>query len=509
MELLKLEDYQNLEAKKVIDYFAEINKIPRRSGEEKQIREYLEEFAKNRNLEYVKDEYENIIIYKKASKGRETEESLTFQAHTDMICEKDIGIQHDFSKDPIILYKEGDYITAKGTTLGADNGIGVAYMLAILDSDISIPNLECVFTVQEETTMIGAIKIDAKNIRARKIISLDSANEKKILISSANCNEWIGIMKAEKEMVNEKNEIYRLTYENFLGGHSGGNIGDEKRGNPIKLAMEALENASNIQIIKLKGGSRVNVIPREFMIEFCVLDKEDKTNKVTNNSELGGKNKIKNIEANSEEVIQKIQAKIQKQKEKFQNETIVLEKLEENKQNQQNQEIIKAYSKNKSREIIDFVNEYKNGALKREENQNVILSANLAVLTECKNGMQIEFSERSNKKELEKEYLQELQQLITKYDINITWHQELKGVEKKENNKLLEKCQKAYLQIFDKKMEEVITQSVVEGGFFADKMPDCEYVCIGPNIYDLHSPKERVSICSIDRMWKVIKEILK
>ena len=316
-------------------------------------------------------------------------------------------------------------------------------------------------------------------------------------------------MKAEKEMVNEKNEIYRLTYENFLGGHSGGNIGDEKRGNPIKLAMEALENASNIQIIKLKGGSRVNVIPREFMIEFCVLDKEDKTNKVTNNSELGGKNKIKNIEANSEEVIQKIQAKIQKQKEKFQNETIVLEKLEENKQNQQNQEIIKAYSKNKSREIIDFVNEYKNGALKREENQNVILSANLAVLTECENGMQIEFSERSNKKELEKEYLQELQQLITKYDINITWHQELKGVEKKENNKLLEKCQKAYLQIFDKKMEEVITQSVVEGGFFADKMPDCEYVCIGPNIYDLHSPKERVSICSIDRMWKVIKEILK
>ena len=180
MELLKLEDYQNLEAKKVIDYFAEINKIPRRSGEEKQIREYLEEFAKNRNLEYVKDEYENIIIYKKASKGRETEESLTFQAHTDMICEKDIGIQHDFSKDPIILYKEGDYITAKGTTLGADNGIGVAYMLAILDSDISIPNLECVFTVQEETTMIGAIKIDAKNIRARKIISLDSANEKNI-----------------------------------------------------------------------------------------------------------------------------------------------------------------------------------------------------------------------------------------------------------------------------------------------------------------------------------------
>ena len=123
--------------------------------------------------------------------------------------------------------------------------------------------------------------------------------------------------------------------------------------------------------------------------------------------------------------------------------------------------------------------------------------------------LQTKFSERSNKKELEKQYLQELQQLITKYGINITWHQELKGVEKKENNKLLEKCQKAYLQVFNKKMEEIVSQGVVEGGFFADKMPDCEYVCIGPNSYDVHSPKERVSICSIDRIWKVIKEILK
>ena len=105
MELLKLEDYQNLDSKKVIEYFAKINKIPRKSGEEKEIREYLENFAKERNLKYVKDEYENIIIYKPATKGRENEETLAFQAHTDMICEKDAGVKHDFSKDPIVLYK--------------------------------------------------------------------------------------------------------------------------------------------------------------------------------------------------------------------------------------------------------------------------------------------------------------------------------------------------------------------------------------------------------------------
>ena len=477
MELLKLEDYQNLDSKKVIEYFAEINKIPRRSGEEKEIREYLENFAKERNLNYVKDEYENIIIYKPATTGRENEETLAFQAHTDMICEKDAGVQHDFSKDPIVLYKEGDNITANGTTLGADNGIGVAYMLAILDSNISIPNLECIFTVQEETTMIGAIKIDEKNIKARKIISLDNGKEGKILISSANCNEWIGRIEADKETINVK-KIYRLQYANFLGGHSGGNIGDEKRGNPIKLAMETLKEISNIQIVKLMGGSRVNVIPREFEVEFCIS------------------------EDNQEGEINKILESIQKQRAMFKNETIVLETLPEANN-------IQAYSIKTSRSIIDFINQYKNGALEREEKGNVILSANLAVLTEYEKGIQIEFSERSNQKDLEEKYLETLTELIKKYNIDIIWHQELKGVEKKENNALLEKCQKAYKKLFNKTMEEIISQGVVEGGFFVDKMPDCEYVCIGPNSYDVHSPRERVSISSIEKIWNYLKEVMK
>ena len=477
MELLKLGDYQNLDGKKVIQYFAEISKIPRRSGEEKKIREYLETFAKERNLNYVKDEYDNMIIYKPATKGRENEETLAFQAHTDMICEKDTGVLHDFSKDPIVLYKEGDNITANGTTLGADNGIGVAYMLAILDSNISIPNLECIFTVQEETTMIGAIKIDEKNIKARKIISLDNGKEGKILISSANCNEWIGRLEADKETINAK-KVYRLQYTNFLGGHSGGNIGDEKRGNPIKLAMETLNGISNIQIIKLVGGSRVNVIPREFEVAFCIS------------------------EDNQEREINKILESIQKQKAIFKNETIVLETLPEVNN-------IQAYSIKTSRSIIDFINQYKNGALEREEKGNVILSANLAVLTECEKGIQIEFSERSNQKDLEEKYLETLTELIKKYNIDIIWHQELKGVEKKENNALLEKCQKAYKKLFNTAMEEVISQGVVEGGFFVDKMPDCEYVCIGPNSYDVHSPRERVSISSIEKIWNYLKEVMK
>lgn len=479
MELLKLEEYKNLDSKKVIDYFKEISKIPRKSGEEKEIREYLESFAKERNLKYVKDEYENIMIYKPATDGRKNEETLAFQAHTDMICEKNPGVQHDFHKDPILLYKEGDNITANGTTLGADNGIGIAYMLAILDSDISIPNLECIFTVQEETTMIGAIKIDEKNINARKIISLDNGKEGKILISSANCHEWIGRLEADKEIINPK-KVYRLKYSNFLGGHSGENIGDEKRGNPIKLAMETLNEISNIQIITFEGGSRVNVIPREFVVEFCISDDDQKNN------------------------INKILEVMQNQKDIFKKETIVLETMPKTSN-------IQAYSIKISRNIIEFINQYRNGALKRKEKEkeNVILSANLAVLTEYNKGIQIEFSERSNQKEIEEKYLETLLELIKKYNINIIWHQELKGVEKKENNELLEKCQNVYKILFNTTMEEIISQGVVEGGFFVDKIPNCEYICIGPNTYDAHSPRERVSISSIDKIWKFLKEFIK
>lgn len=474
MELLKLEDYRKLESAKVIKYFIEISKIPRKSGEEQKIVKYLENFAKEKKVQYIKDEYENIIIYKKATEGKEGKETIALQAHTDMICEKEKDIQHDFLKDPITLYKEGDYITANGTTLGADNGIGVAYMLAILDSNIPSPNLECIFTSQEETTMIGAIKIDEKNIKSKKIISLDNGKEGKILISSANCNEWVGRIETQKSKTKLK-QYYQLKYENFLGGHSGGNIGDEKRGNPIKLAMKALEKVEEIKIIKLIGGSRVNVIPREVTIEFCLI----------NNKE-----------------IDKILEEIKRQKEKFQKETIELKVIK----TEQQKEI---YSTEISKKIINFINTYKNGALEREKNDNVILSSNLAVIKEYQKGIQIEFSERSNEKELEEKYLNELKKLLEIYNINIIWHQELKGVAKREKNELLDRCQKIYKKIFKHQMEEIISQGVVEGGFFTDKIPNCEYVCIGPNSYNVHSPKEKLSISSTEKIWIYLNELLK
>ncbi len=457
---------------KVMKYFEEVSKIPRKSGEEDKIVEYLKNFAIERNLEYYTDNYRNIIIKKNATPGKENNKPIALQAHTDMICEKTPESRHDFSKDGLDLYVEDDFIKAKGTTLGADNGIGVAIILAVLDCEkIKAPKLECIFTSEEETTMLGAINVDLDNIESNRIISLDNGKEGKILVSSAECNEWKGKINFRKDKLTKKG--FELVYDNFKGGHSGGNIGDETRGNPIKLAIEILKQLEEVQLADIRGGSRVNVIPREVSVKFVTENK------------------------NAEEIIIK---EINKQKEYYGKDVkIELNEIEE---------ISEVIDKENTKKIIEFITEFQNGAIKRDEQGNVLQSGNMAKVKTNETNIEIEFSERSNMKEYEKEYLAKLNNLIKKYDVEILWSQNLKGVPKRENNTLAGECEKLYKELYHEEMEEIVSQGVVEGGFFVSKKPSCEYVCIGPNTFDVHSPSERLSITSTKKIWKFIKELL-
>ncbi len=458
---------ESKEPKEVLRFFKEISNIPRKSGNEEKIRNYLVDFAKERNLEYYTDEYFNVII-RKEGKG----EDLAFQAHTDMICEKENWSKHDFSKAPIELIQDGDFIKANGTTLGADNGIGMAYMLAILDSkELNTPNIECIFTVQEETTMIGAKLIDVSQIKSKKIISLDNGKEGKMVISSANCMEWFG--KIKKEYIElEDMKTYELMYSKFKGGHSGGNIADKYRGNPIKLGIEILSKLDEIYINSIQGGSAVNVIPRDFKIQFSC--KED---------------------------VEKIVCKeIEKQKEFFGTDVIIELKEIDN--------IKKALSKETSKRIIDFINSYNNGALKFDNDGNTILSANFGAIREFEDYVRLEYSLRSNDMNLRNNYLKELEEKVDKYNIEIIWKQELKGFEPNYKSTLVSEISKIYKGLFNKEIEKIITQGVVEGGFFKDRMDNVEYVCIGADIFDAHSPKERASISSIERTWNLILNVI-
>lgn len=490
-------DIEENNPKEVIRFFKEISDIPRESGNEGKIRDYLVSFAKERKLDYCTDDNFNVIIRKPASAGYENEEILGFQAHTDMICEKIESSTHDFSKDPIKLYQDGDFILANGTTLGADNGIGVAYMLAILDSDKIIgPELECIFTTQEETTMIGAKEIDEKQIKCRQMISLDNGKQGKMVISSANCMEWFGEIKTEKINLEEENMIgYELVYSNFMGGHSGGNIGDIKRGNPIKLGIEVLSDIDEIYIQSLEGGSRVNVIPRDFKICFYVKGNEYEMMKEKINKQIrfyGDDVSIKLVNCNNE------------------NKDCEKDNMDILNENLGNKEIknIKVYNKTISKRIINFIKSFVNGAIEYDENNNVILSANMGAVCCLENEVRFEYSLRANNLKLRDEYLKKLKEVEEENNIEITWEQELKGVEPDYESKLISKCSKLYKENFNEDIELKVSQGVVEGGFFKDKIKDLEYICIGPNTYDVHSPKESVSIKSINEVWEYIKQII-
>ena len=267
----------NYDINDVMKYFYEISKIPRMSGKEDKIADYVENFAKENNLQYFRDIYNNIIVIKEANRNG-NQNSIILQCHLDMVCEKDENSNHNFETDSLELYIDGDYIKAKGTSLGADNGIGVAIALSILSSTkICHPRIEAIFTVQEETTMGGAKQLDTSMLKGNKMICLDNMNEEELIIGCAGAKIFNYEIVGEKiEKDTNEYKLIKIAMNGFRGGHSGKDISKE-RGNPIKEMGHFLENIFNKYNITLRniyGGKKVNVIPRECYCEIYINNKD-------------------------------------------------------------------------------------------------------------------------------------------------------------------------------------------------------------------------------------------
>ena len=232
----------NYDINDVMLYFCEISKIPRMSGKEEKIANYIENFAKENKLQYFRDVYNNVVVIKEANKSS-SQESIILQCHLDMVCEKDENSNHNFETDSLDLYIDDDYIRARGTSLGADNGIGIAIILSILSSkEICHPRIEAIFTVQEETTMMGAKQIDLNVLKGNKMICLDNMSEDELLVGCAGAK--IFDFEIDGEIV-EKNvteyKLIKIVMNGFRGGHSGKDIA-KGRGNPIKEMICFLED---------------------------------------------------------------------------------------------------------------------------------------------------------------------------------------------------------------------------------------------------------------------------
>ena len=262
---------ENCEPKRVFYYFEEICKIPHGSGNTKQISDYLVDFAKKHGFDYVQDEMNNVVIYKPASKGYENAPTVILQGHMDMVCEKRPGVEHNFEKDGLNLSVRDGYISANGTTLGGDDGIAVAYALALLDStDLPHPALEVLITVDEEIGLLGAVGLDCSVLKGKRMINMDSEAEGSLWISCAgglSAVSSIPVQRIEAEGTRLQVKICGL-----MGGHSGSEI-DKKRANANVLMarfLYGLKNEADYEIISLEGGQKDNAITREAVAELLI-----------------------------------------------------------------------------------------------------------------------------------------------------------------------------------------------------------------------------------------------
>ncbi len=457
-------------------YFKEISSIPRKSGHEEKIVKYLVDFAQKRNLKFYSDKYNNVIIWKEASEGYEYKETLGLQCHTDMVCEKSTDSEHDFYTDPLELIVEGDYIKANQTTLGADNGIGIAYILAILDSTkISTPKLECIFTAEEETTMNGIAFLDASIMEAKRIISFDNFNENEMCISSATAKEWYATIEGKKiELISDNYSTFSLKLENFKGGHSGLDIGDESRGNPIKICVNLLKPFSDLYIANCDGGTKVNTIPRECEIQFTI-----------SNNELFKLTDLKKT--------------IKKIEKEYPNANISICKVDT---------IKKCFSGRVSKSLLNFIETFQNGVIKKDQYGNVVLSANLATVRSKEKDIELLYSIRYNSDKLGTNLEEKIKNNMKRYEIISKECIDILGYEQDENSKLVRICEKIYLKYFNENIKKTKVQACLECGYLNSKISDLQYVAIAPNIYDAHSPTEKMSIKSANKIWGFIVSLI-
>lgn len=447
-----------------IQFFKEIAKIPRESGNEKQIAEYLCEFAKKRDLFYECDQYHNVLIKKKTA----NKEPIILQAHTDMVCEKEEGKEFDFAKDAIEVIEENGYLKANGTTLGADNGIGVAQILAILDSDIPC-NIEAIFTATEETSMVGAMNFDTSKLEGKKLLNLDGFEENVILIESA-CFYDI-ILKQKNKFSKPKNQnAYEIILSGMEGGHSGFEI-DKKRGNSNIEMAKILEKIEDVEIGDFVGGTKFNVIPSQAKARIMTNLTEEEMEKLCQNAQ-------KELRENYPEIEIKVASK-------------GIEKVLDTKQ---------------TKEFLEKIIQFPHGVFQRNNNQEVTTSVNLGVvnLQELKVGM------RSSKETEEQECLNLLKNYSKQQQLEFEIEGSQPGFESEISSSFIQKLLRAHpIEAFKRSPILKSVHITVEVGFFKQKMPNLQIAIISPNIQGPHTTKECVEIDSIERADKWLMNFIK
>lgn len=464
-------------------FFKETTRIPHGSLNEKALSDYVVELAKKLGYQYKQDEMYNVIVYKPASAGYEDFKPLVIQAHLDMVCEKNKDCDLDFEKDPLRLYVDDEgWLKAKGTTLGADDCHGVAYMLAILeDKTLNHPALECIFTVQEEIGLIGSMYIKAEDVKGRRMISLDGGGETVTSVSSAGGCQ-VNLVK--KLMMEENGDpTYKLGVRGLSGGHSGGEIHKEK-GNANQLAAriikEAMLQGVDVQIVSYDGGLKDNAIPREADIVFT------------------SKTDFKAIQSSVEKSIEDIKIELEFSDAGF---NAILEKLEP---------AVKKADHKSSEELIDYAYLMPNGFQHRSMAIEglTLTSLNLGVVTTDDEEVKITVSVRSAIESGIDNLIRILKTLAGRLGFDVTTSARYPGWNFKEESSMREIYKKCVKEIYGEELKTVAGHGGCECGVFNNLVGGMDIISMGPKASGCHTPDEKLNLESFDRTYKLLCKVI-
>ena len=475
-----------MEPKQVFDIFAQICKVPRPSKHEEKISQWLQDFAAQHGIECVADEAMNVIMRVPATPGYENHEGVILQAHMDMVCEKNGDVTHDFMTDPIETYVDGEWLKAKGTTLGADDGIGIAMALAaITDKELAHPAIECLFTVDEETGLTGAMKLQDGMLKHKRLINLDSEDDGQIFIGCAGGIDTLAKMHYQGEGLEAKGEriAIRLSVTGLMGGHSGDDI-NKCRANANQILVWFLARLwpqTEVQLASIQGGNLRNAIAREAEAVIAIPMAFKEQIRI----------KWNHFVAQMEGVFGEVEKEMRLE-------------LETCDMPQTFIPTDKAYR------LIMALCECPHGmiAMSKEMPGLVETSTNLASIKMRDGYIEINTSQRSSIESSKHHLKWAVEQALAMACDEVTHGDGYPGWAPNPKSELLEVVKKSYVDLFKADPQVLAIHAGLECGLFLEKYPYLDMVSFGPQMVGVHSPQERLSIPSTERCYKWLRQTL-
>jgi dipeptidase D len=474
-------ELSNIEPQIIWKNFSKLNAVPRPSKKEEKVIAFIKEFGENLGLETTVDEVGNVIIKKPATPGMENRKSIVMQSHLDMVCQKNNDVNFDFETQGIQMEVDGDWVKAKGTTLGADNGLGVATIMSILESsDIPHPGLEALFTIDEETGMTGALGLKPGQLTGQILLNLDTEEDDEIDIG---CAGGIDVTVTQNYSTEASNgQIVRIEVKGLQGGHSGMDI-HKGFGNANiimgRILYKALKN-QNVQLISIDGGSLRNAIPRESVALISVRNAGEFIENVTNGIKKEILEEFASVEAH----------------------------LQINIENSTSSE--KALSVEDSKKIILVLKSLHNGVYRMSPDvQDLVESSNNVARVELKEGgLKILNLSRSSVDSSKDSVAEQLKSVSELAGMNVEFSGSYPGWKPKPGSEIVQVLEKIYTEKFSEKPHVVACHAGLECGIIGANYPEMEMVSYGPTIRGAHSPDEKANISSTQKFWSFTKDIL-